>query len=241
MLVHGLASNARMWDGVGDELAGRGHDVAAVDLRGHGRSDKPDDGYDYATIADDLVAVADALGWERPVVVGQSWGGNVVVELAARRPGRVGAVAGVDGGTFDLAARFPRWEDCSTAMAPPHLEGTPLAELERRFRAVHPDWPEAGIRGALACFEVREDLTVAPRLTRDRHLRILRSMWERRPRDAYPLVTVPVLLLPVGDTDVAEAEAMLADVRVHRFADADHDVHAQRPAAVAALVAEVAS
>ena len=38
LLVHGLASNARLWDGVARRLAGAGHAVAAVDLRGHGRS-----------------------------------------------------------------------------------------------------------------------------------------------------------------------------------------------------------
>src|SRR5205814_1709852 len=81
LLVHGLASNARMWDGVASALAGLGHPVAAVDQRGHGRSDKPDSGYDFITVTDDLVAVLDGLGFERSVAVGQSWGGNVVVEL----------------------------------------------------------------------------------------------------------------------------------------------------------------
>ena len=42
VLVHGLASNARMWDGVAARLVERGHAAATVDLRGHGRSAKPD-------------------------------------------------------------------------------------------------------------------------------------------------------------------------------------------------------
>ena len=107
LLVHGLASNARMWDGVGDALARLGHEVAAVDLRGHGQSEKPDSGYDFGTVTTDLRDVARGLGWERPVVVGQSWGGNVAVELAARAPGAVRGVAGIDGGAIDLRARFP--------------------------------------------------------------------------------------------------------------------------------------
>jgi len=51
LLVHGLASNARLWDGVGRHLAGLGHRVVAIDQRGHGQSSKPDDGYDMATVA----------------------------------------------------------------------------------------------------------------------------------------------------------------------------------------------
>ncbi|MGA1162499.1 MAG: alpha/beta hydrolase, partial [Ilumatobacteraceae bacterium] len=41
ILVHGLASNARMWDGVARELSTQNVRTIAVDLRGHGRSDRP--------------------------------------------------------------------------------------------------------------------------------------------------------------------------------------------------------
>src|SRR5512132_319651 len=44
VLLHGLASNARIWDGVAPRLAGAGLRVVAVDLRGHGDSDQPSDG-----------------------------------------------------------------------------------------------------------------------------------------------------------------------------------------------------
>lgn len=86
LLVHGLASNAQLWGGMSAELAARGHRVVAVDQRGHGLSSKVDDGFDFATLTDDLVAVADAMDLERPVVVGQSWGANVALELAVRHP-----------------------------------------------------------------------------------------------------------------------------------------------------------
>ena len=62
LLVHGLASNARTWDGVAARLVTYGHPVVSVDLRGHGRSSKPDGPYDVATVADDLAALIDALG-----------------------------------------------------------------------------------------------------------------------------------------------------------------------------------
>lgn len=243
LLVHGLASNARMWDGVAAYLAAQGHAVAAVDQRGHGLSDKPDTGYDFATVAADLAAVIDALGFDRPVVAGQSWGGNVVLELAARHGEQVRGIACVDGGWIDLS-RFANWEECERAMAPPRTAGMPLAQLVSGMRGRHPDWPETGIQGALACFEVRSDDTVAPWLTYERHLLILRALWEHRPKEVYPLVESPVLLLPCGDgtawterkrAEVAVAEGALAKVRTHWF-DAHHDVHAQYPDKVAAVL-----
>ena len=87
VLVHGLASNARLWDGVAARLVDRGLPAVTVDLRGHGRSSKPDGPYDVPTVADDVAALIAGLGLARPVVAGQSWGGNVAVELGARHPG----------------------------------------------------------------------------------------------------------------------------------------------------------
>lgn len=219
VLVHGLASNARMWRGVAGRLAGLGHAVAAVDLRGHGRSPKPDDGYDFATVTADLVETIDDLGWEQPVVAGQSWGGNVAVELAWRRPDLLRGVAGIDGGDIELQDRFESWEECAAALAPPPLEGTPVDEMERRIRVDHPDWPDDGVAGMLGCFEVRADGTVAPWLTRDRHMRILRALWEHRPSTFVADIKVPLVLVPAGPGD-------------------DHDLHAQQPERVATLLHE---
>ena len=46
LLVHGLSSNARLWDGVATRLAAAGYPAYAVDLRSHGESERPPDGYD---------------------------------------------------------------------------------------------------------------------------------------------------------------------------------------------------
>jgi pimeloyl-ACP methyl ester carboxylesterase len=253
LLVHGLSSNARLWDGVAADLAGRGHPVAAVDQRGHGRSDKPSDGYDFATLTDDLVAVLDGLGWTEPVVVaGQSWGGNVVLELAARHPERTAAVALVDGGTIELSARFADWPTCEAALAPPDFAGMTAAEWERTLRRHHADWPESGIEGTLANAEVLVDGTIRPWLSRANHLTILRSLWEHHPSRRFAEVTVPTLIVPAGDPttkparfesakrdEVTAAEAALA-VSATRWIDGDHDLHAQYPERVAALLAAAA-
>jgi pimeloyl-ACP methyl ester carboxylesterase len=248
VLVHGLASNARTWDGVAAELARHGRSSVAVDLRGHGLSDKPDDGYAVAEIADDVLALIARLGLARPVLAGQSWGGNVVIEAAARDPGAISAVVGVDGGTIHLAEEFPEWEACASTLAPPELIGTPLATMAARIRATHPDWPVSGIAGTLANMEVRPDATVAPWLTRARHMSILRGLWEHDPHAAFPRITVPVVLAPARSarTDhgraitrarhVDEALREIPDARVVWFDGADHDIHVQRPAELAALL-----
>jgi pimeloyl-ACP methyl ester carboxylesterase len=249
LLVHGLASNARMWDGVAEALTGAGFQALTVDLRGHGRSSKPDDGYDVPTVADDVAALIAAMSLDRPIVAGQSWGGNVVLELAARHPAATRAIALVDGGWLDLQAAFPDWETCRTTLAPPRLAGTPAVDVEGYIRSAHPDWPETGIRGTLANFEVRPDGTIAPWLTYDRHLVVLRGLWEHRPAERYGSVTVPVLLCPADSGDggegarkVAAVEAAAAAIpraRVEWFRG-DHDIHAQHPVELAQALATLA-
>lgn len=54
VLVHGLASNSLTWNQVGHLLAAAGHRVLAIDQRGHGLSDKPEEGYDFETVTADL-------------------------------------------------------------------------------------------------------------------------------------------------------------------------------------------
>lgn len=246
VLVHGLASNARLWDGVAMALQAAGRRAVSVDLRGHGQSDKPDDGYDMATVVHDLHTLLDVLELERPVVAGQSWGANVVIDLAAAHPGRTRGVVPVDGGFIDLASRFPAWEECEAALAPPRFAGTPLRQFEGWIRNAHPDWPETGITGMLANVEVHPDGTVSPWLTFERHLKVLRGLWEHKPYARFASVTDPVLWMPADSGDVAwtndkreglrRADEALATSRVEWFSPADHDLHAQHPQRVADLI-----
>lgn len=251
LLVHGLASNARMWDGVAGHLNERGHPAWTVDLRGHGRSDKPDGPYDMATVADDVAALIASLGLDRPVVAGQSWGGNVVLELAHRHPGVARGIVCVDGGWLEPCASFPSWEACRETLAPPKLAGLHRDDIERYIRGAHPDWPETGIAGTLGNFEVLADGTIAPWLTYDRHIAVLRGLWEHRPSEIYGAVETPVLLVPAdtGPSDrtaqkrdgVATALAALPHAR-ERWFTGDHDLHAQHPVELAdAMLEQVAS
>ncbi|HYZ62710.1 MAG TPA: alpha/beta hydrolase [Acetobacteraceae bacterium] len=60
--------------------------VVAVNLRGHGASDAPADGYTVGGFADDIAWQAGRLGLKKPVVIGHSFGGAVALELCGRYP-----------------------------------------------------------------------------------------------------------------------------------------------------------
>ena len=71
----------------------RNFTVIAVDQRGIGLSDKPHDGYDTATLANDLIGLMDALGHDRFAVVGHDTGYTISYALAADHRDRVDRVA----------------------------------------------------------------------------------------------------------------------------------------------------
>ena len=96
LLVHGWCCDHSYFSPQFEHFASRGHRAVAVDLRGHGRSDKPRHGYTMQTFADDLAWICDRIELERPVVVGHSMGGIVAFDLAARYPDLPRAVAMLD-------------------------------------------------------------------------------------------------------------------------------------------------
>ncbi|HEX6699122.1 MAG TPA: alpha/beta hydrolase [Gaiellaceae bacterium] len=83
------------------EHFGASHAVTTVELRGCGRSDRPADGYDIPSLADDVAQVCSEAGIRKPVVIGHSLGGMIAVELAARHPGLPLAVVADDPGPID--------------------------------------------------------------------------------------------------------------------------------------------
>ena len=88
VLIHGWPQHWWCWHKVIPLLA-QDHHVVAVDLRGHGWSDVPEPGgaaYDKRTLADDVVALIDELGLDRPVVVGHDWGAWVSLLVGGRGP-----------------------------------------------------------------------------------------------------------------------------------------------------------
>ena len=94
VLIHGLLLNRRMFDRLGPAMAERGNRVIALDLLGHGRSDRPSGmaNYSMTFFAQQVEALLDHLDLQDAVIGGTSLGANVTLELAYLEPRRVKAM-----------------------------------------------------------------------------------------------------------------------------------------------------
>lgn len=257
VLVHGLASSYTIWDLVAPRLAERFR-VVALDQRGHGRSDKPDGPFDLSTYAGDLRAFLTALGLGRVLLVGHSWGGNVVLQLAVETPELTAGLILVDGGFLELSARPDwSWERVEQELAPPNLAGLTREQLLQRANQgdLAAVWSPAVAASVLGHFELLPDGQLRPWLRREHHMRILRALWEHRPSELWTAVRCPVLLVPARRSDVDQRSAppqtmkerlvalaaeRLARSRTIWLEDTIHDVPLQRPAELAAAITEFA-
>jgi pimeloyl-ACP methyl ester carboxylesterase len=119
MLIHGITDDGLCWSPVAELLAAD-YDVIMVDLRGHGKSDAPDDGYDYKTIATEVAGLITGLELEKPIVIGHSFGAMT---------------------TLVLACLFPELPQVIILEDPPAFwRATPPSEEEQDFRAGMRAW-----------------------------------------------------------------------------------------------------
>ena len=95
LFVHGWCCNHTYFAPQVDHFRST-HRVIAIDLRGHGESDKPQQDYSMAAFADDLVWLCRQLRVEKPVIVGHSMGGVIAMTLATRFPDVPAAIVSVD-------------------------------------------------------------------------------------------------------------------------------------------------
>ena len=252
VLVHGLASNCRIWDLVAPILA-QEFRVVAVDQRGHGQSFKPDTGYDFPTVVSDLDGLIDTLEIRNPVIVGHSWGGDVALEYDILHPGKARGLCFVDGGTIEISGR-PDWtlEDAGREMAPPLWTGVTLEAFSARLRSRSIAMDNPHIEEiVLANFDTLEDGTIMSRLSRENHFRIIEALWDHRPSELYPQVACPVLLMPARqkgqdspqarrfrrEEAIARAESLLPRGKTVWMEDSIHDIPIQRPQLVASTIA----
>ena len=186
--------------------------VFALDLRGRGESDRPDNGYGFAYHARDILAFAAALSLPRFVLIGHSFGATTAVYLASVQPAPVQALVLLDGGADPKAAilramlptiqrleqRYPSLEVYLAAMrATPFFQPWDSA-LEEYFRDDVEPLPDGTLRSRSS----------APAIARDLELHFLYSMCLH-----FPALRCPVLFLRPGQG--------LAGERGHVFSEAE--------------------
>jgi len=263
LLLHGLASNARIWETVAPLLLDAGLAPFALDARGHGLTDKPDGDYGIDTFLRDLVTFVDSAHLEKPLLVGHSWGGILALEYAARFPFGARAPAGlvlVDGG-FTQMDKFPgaTWELMRERLTPPKLAGMPVENFVSMLSSEGQKWQpdDQAIQAILANFDISEQETISPRLSLEHHMQILRAIWEYPTQTRFQGVHCPVLIVaafppgPFTEDDeaflefkrraVIEAQSRVENLHVHWMQDTIHDIPLQRPAELAGLIAEFAA
>ena len=95
VIVPGITSPAMTWDFVAVPLA-TDHRVIALDIRGRGLSDRPEEGYTLPIYAADVAAVIEALALEDCVILGHSMGARIAAALGVLQPGAASALIVVD-------------------------------------------------------------------------------------------------------------------------------------------------
>jgi pimeloyl-ACP methyl ester carboxylesterase len=248
LALHGLASNARWWDLVAARLSPRWR-VIAPDLRGHGRSDRPETGYSFAEVVDDLRALVEAAGLDRVIVAGHSWGAAVALWFAAALPERAIGCVCVDGGAASMREHFPTWAEAEERLRPPRTSG--LTEETVRAWAASGPLAEGGDAAAageilLGNFEEEgEDGTLRPRLSMEHHMEIARRMYELDAFELMARVSCPVLFVPARSgpwpveakaAGLQRARDVLGSRAQIEWLDGGHDLPVQRPAKLAKAI-----
>ena len=256
ILLHGLASNCRIWDLIAPILL-EDYAVVAIDQRGHGKSDKPEDGYDFNSVGEDLAQFISVMGLERPIIVGHSWGGSVALSTAVTHPSIIGGLCLVDGGLIEIS-RTPgnTLELALQRMAPPEWDG--ITETYFRERMKKRDWGERDETSKAASLDeivlanlvTSQDGLVSARLSRANHLKIVKAFWEHKPSALFHKVKCPTFLLPARGKDldrqrekIREEMVRLAQNKIPTcetvwLENSIHDVPLQRPELVAKLIKE---
>jgi len=254
VLVHGLGSTCHIWDMVAPRLAER-FSIIALDQRGHGESEQPESGYDFATIVTDLAEFLqhEAIGVRgRALLVGHSWGASVVLHFGVAFPDRISGIVLLDGGISSPGERWT-WEETLARLTPPDIDGRTWDSLRQRMSSMNGLYQDPRVAAiGRSLFNHDSEGRVYRRLRIPNHLRIVRALWEQRPAELLPQLDCPLLVLPARQaSDLPEfLESKRVNVervlqlqpraRVRWFEDTIHDVPLQRPDELATELLEFA-
>jgi 3-oxoadipate enol-lactonase len=142
VLVHSLALDERVWNGVVTKLKDD-FDVLTYDCRGHGHSGRQASTYTTELFARDLAELLDTVGWQTAVVAGCSMGGNVAQAFAARHPAKTSALALIDTTAWYGEGAPERWQERADSASARGLASLVDFQVMRwlgdEFRAAHPE------------------------------------------------------------------------------------------------------
>jgi pimeloyl-ACP methyl ester carboxylesterase len=139
ILLHGGLAAGEMFGPILPTLAAE-HRVVVVDLQGHGRTADIDRPLDHKLLADDIAALIDHLGLDRPDLVGYSFGGGVAFWTAVKHPEKVGklVMASANARRDAIPAEMLAQQAQVKAAAAEFMRDTPMFELYQRL-APHPE------------------------------------------------------------------------------------------------------
>jgi pimeloyl-ACP methyl ester carboxylesterase len=224
LFVHGWCCDWTAFRPQFDHFAGT-HAVTAVDLRGCGRSDRPEGGgYHIRDFADDLARFCIEVRVEKPVVVGHSLGGGIALELAARYPSLPRALVLVDPVTIDPSPEIVRFFDGLADQ----LEG-PSGEEVRRLRT-----ELMGTRDSELARWIVELMSATPLPIA---AAVIRNLNDWNGVAALLLANVPVLLLAErNDPELLRLVALKPDLEVGITVGAGHFIQLEVPQQVNAMI-----
>jgi N-formylmaleamate deformylase len=257
LLIHGLSQTAWTWAPVARRLSPVIRTVA-MDLRGHGLSDAPAEGYDAPTLAEDAVAVAEGSGLlpeadSRVVIAGHGFGAIVAAWAAAALGPRCAGLVLVDGGweSLERATGMDAEEFLRGLDEPPEVMRSPAAFLADRAAFDPRTWDADQERAARATFVETHAGRVVP-ATRPHVVEAsVRAMFGYDPIDALVRVRAPVVALAAADDEVgsravalegassARVAAARSAIRSVSFGHDGHNLMRYRPVAVAAAILAV--
>jgi 3-oxoadipate enol-lactonase len=147
-LVHSLALDGSIWDGVVSALGG-GVDVLTYDCRGHGASSKPEGPYTTGLFAADLRDLLAAVGWDHAFVAGASMGGSVALQFAVSYPELLDGLGLIDTTAWYGADAPKSWHERGSKAIEDGLASMIAFQQTRWFSdAFRADRPDVGERFA---------------------------------------------------------------------------------------------
>lgn len=152
-LIHSLALDGSIWDGVAERLSGEA-EILTYDCRGHGRSGREAVSFTTELFARDLAELLDRVGWHAAAVAGCSMGGCVAQAFAGLYPSRVKALGLIDTTAWYGADAPKTWRERGAVARSKGLAALSEFQAARwfgdRFRATHPDVVQAANQILLA-------------------------------------------------------------------------------------------